>query len=108
MSDVASTDLDTLSSRLEIASSHATANIPIAHPDDTAGTVRERLIGETFDTVADIAVCVDGRLVGIVGIERLLAAAPDTAVDRLMDHDPPVGRTQHRPGDRGMGHARTR
>ena len=27
---------------------------------------------------------------GIVGIERLLAAAPDTAVDRLMDHDPPV------------------
>lgn len=37
-----------------------------------------------------IAVCVDGRLVGIVGIERLLAAAPDIAVDRLMDHDPPV------------------
>lgn len=90
MSDVPSTDLDTLSSRLEIASTHATANIPIARPDDTAGTVRERLMGETFDTVADIAVCVGGRLVGIVGIERLLAAAPDIAVDRLMDHDPPV------------------
>jgi magnesium transporter len=85
-----STNLDTLSSRLEVASSHATASIPIAHPDDTAGNLRERLIGETFDTVADIAVCVGGCLVGIVGIERLLAAAPDTAVDRLMDHDPPA------------------
>jgi magnesium transporter len=85
-----STDLDTLSSRLEIAGSHATANIPIAHPDDTAGTVRERLVAQSFDTVADIAVCVDGRLVGIVSIERLLAAAPDVVIDRLMDDDPPV------------------
>jgi hypothetical protein len=65
--DEASKDLATLSSRLEIAGCHATANIPIARPDDTAGTVRERLIGKTFDTVADVAVCVDGRLVGIVG-----------------------------------------
>jgi magnesium transporter len=82
--------LDSLPTRLEVASRHATANIPIAHPDEKAGTVRERLIGKTFDTVADIAVCVDGRLVGIVRIERLLAAAPETAVDRLMDHAPPV------------------
>lgn len=85
-----STDLDTLSSRLEIASSHATANIPILHPNDTVGAVRERLIGQVFATVSDLAVCVDGRLVGIVEIERVLAAAPDTAVDRLMDHDPPA------------------
>ena len=40
--------------------------------------------------MADIAVCVDGRLVGIVGIEHLLASDPDTVLDRLMDHDPPV------------------
>jgi len=90
MSDVASEDLDTLSSRLETASSHATANIPIAHPDQLAGTVRERLIGQDFDTVVDIAVCLDGRLVGMVGIERLLAAASNTPVGELMDHDPPV------------------
>ena len=90
MSADAPTDLVTLSSRLEIASSHATANIPTAHPDDTAGTVRDRLIGKTFDTVADIAVCVDGRLVGIVEIEGVLAAAADTAIEQLMDHDPPV------------------
>ena len=60
------------------------------HPSDTAGAVRERLIGQMFATVSDLAVCVDGHLVGIVEIERVLAAAPDTAVDRLMDHDPPA------------------
>ena len=85
-----STDLDTLSSRLEIASSHATANVPIVHPNHTAGEVRERLIGQMFTTVSDIAVCIDGHLVGLVEIERVLAAAPDTAIDRLMDHDPPA------------------
>ncbi len=91
MSDSAeSTDLDTLASRLEIASSHATMNVPIVHPSDTAGAVRERLIGPLFATVADIAVCVDGRLVGLVEIERVLAADPNTAVDRLMDHNPPA------------------
>ena len=90
MSADASMDLDTLPSRLEVASSHATANIPTAHPGDTAGAVRDRIIGKNFDTVADIAVCVDGRLVGIVGIEGLLAAAPDTAIGRLMDDEPPV------------------
>ena len=85
-----STVLDTLPSRLEVASSHATTNVPIVHPSDTAGAVRERLIGQMFATVSDLAVCVDGHLVGIVEIERVLAAAPDTVVDRLMDHDPPV------------------
>ena len=85
-----STDLDTLPSRLEVASSHATTNVPIVHPSDTAGAVRERLIGQMFATVSDLAVCVDGHLVGIVEIERVLAAAPDTVVDRLMDHDPPA------------------
>jgi len=85
-----STDLDTLSSRLELASSHATTNVPIVHPKDTAGAVRERLIGQMFATVSDLAVCVGGHLVGLVEIEHVLAAAPDTAVDRLMDHDPPA------------------
>jgi len=85
-----SIDLDSLSSRIEVASSHATANVPILHPEDMAGAVRQRLIGQMFATVSDLAVCVDGRLVGIVEIERLLAAAPDTLIARLMDDDPPA------------------
>jgi Mg/Co/Ni transporter MgtE len=35
-------------------------------------------------------VCVDGHVVGIVGTEHLLDSDPDTAIDRLMDHDPPA------------------
>lgn len=86
----ASTVLDTLPSRLEIAISHATANVPIVQTTDTAGAVREGLIGHRFDSVSDLVVCADGRLVGIVEIEQVLAAAADTTVGRLMDTDPPV------------------
>ena len=82
--------IDSLPSRLAIASSHATTDVPIAHPNDTAAAVRDGLIGQAFNTVADIAVCVDGRLVGIMEIESVLAAAPDTTVDHLMDPDPPA------------------
>lgn len=86
----ASPDLDTLPSRLEIAITHATANVPIVHPTDSVGAVREDLIGHRFDSVSDLVVSVDGRLVGIVEIEQVLAAAADTPVGRLMDWDPPA------------------
>lgn len=85
----ASRELDTLPSRLEIASSHATANVPILHPTDTVGAVREGLVGQRFDSVSDLVVCTDGRLVGIIDIEQVLAATADTTVDRLMDQNPP-------------------
>ena len=85
-----SMETDALPSRLEIAVSHATARVPIAQPTDTAGEVRERLIGHHFDSVSDIVVCADGRLVGIVEIEQVLAAAADISVGRLMDRDPPA------------------
>lgn len=87
---IASTELDSLKPRLEIARSHATANVPIAQPTDTAGAVREGLLGHGFDSVADLVVCTDGRLVGIVQIEQLLAADADTTLGRLMDPDPPA------------------
>lgn len=91
---IASTKLDTLPPRLEIAISHASANVPIVRPTDTVGAVREGLIGHRFDAVADLVVCADGRLVGIVEIEQVLAAAADTTIGRLMDDNPPaVGAT---------------
>lgn len=85
-----SIETDALPSRLEIAMSHATAKVPIAQTTDTAGEVRERLVGQRFDSVSDIVVCADGRLVGIVEIEQVLAASADTSVGRLMDRDPPA------------------
>jgi magnesium transporter len=82
-------ELDTLPAVLERASSHATTSVPVAWPHEAAGALRERLIGRFYDTVADIPVCVDRRLVGMVRIEALLAADHEVAVSALMDPDPP-------------------
>jgi magnesium transporter len=81
--------LDTLSGDVERASSHASTNVPVARPDETAGALRERLVGRSYDSVADIAVCVDRRLVGSVAIEALLAADTGVPVCELMDPEPP-------------------
>ncbi len=81
-------ELDTLPAALDRASSHATTSVPIAGPHETVGAVRERLIGRTYDTVADIPVCVDRHLVGMVQIEALLAADHEVAVSTLMDPEP--------------------
>jgi magnesium transporter len=48
------------------------------------------MLGGRFDSAHDVAV-LDGRtLVGIVSIERLLAAPPEATLGELMDSDPPV------------------
>lgn len=50
------------------------------------------LLTRRFASVVDVAVCVDGgrRLVGLLPVERVLAAPDDTLVASLMDADPPV------------------
>lgn len=63
-------------------------------PHATADDVRTSLVGAELDTADDIAV-VDsvgarGRLLGLVPVVRLLAAAPLTPAADLMDSDPPV------------------
>src|SRR5215207_7545289 len=75
---------------LPIARSHATARVPTAHPDDRAGEVRAALAGSDFECADDLAVLEEGRLAGILPIERLLAAAEDDRVSDIMDADPPV------------------
>jgi magnesium transporter len=65
-------------------------SVPRAEPADTAGEVRSRLVGVDYDTAVDVAVCDGHRLVGLVAIERLLAAAADERVSDIMDGDPPV------------------
>lgn len=90
MTDRPSAVLDTLPERLETAASYATANVPVAHPDETAATIRGRLVGHRYDTVADIAVLTEQRLVGLLPAEVLLAAEDDTPAAALMDPDPPT------------------
>lgn len=71
---------------------HLTADVPVCSPDDTAASVRGLLLTRRFASVVDVAVCVDGgrRLVGLLPVERVLAAPDDTLVASLMDADPPV------------------
>lgn len=77
-------------SALREASAHLTPRVPLARPEQTVGDVRERLLGTAFECADDVAVVAEGVLVGIVPIERLLAAAEDEPIATVMDADPPV------------------
>ena len=69
---------------------HSTARVPVAHPDQPVGDVREALLGAAFECADDVAVVADDVLVGIVPIERLLAAPGEQRLATIMDADPPV------------------
>jgi len=75
---------------LETAIGHLTPRVPVAHPSSLAAEVRRSLEGQRFDTVAEIAVCEEGQLRGLVNIEDLLAAPGDQPLLELMDAAPPV------------------
>ena len=75
---------------LGVAGEHASPNVPLARPEERTGDVVARLAGPRYDSVDDIAVLEDERLVGVVPIERLLAVDPTTLISELMDADPPV------------------
>jgi magnesium transporter len=75
----------------ETAAEHHTRRVPVAAPDDEVAAVRAQLAGRRFDTVAEIAVCdADGKLVGLVNVEDLLAADAHTRLAEIMDAQPPV------------------
>ncbi|HSL27467.1 MAG TPA: magnesium transporter [Acidimicrobiia bacterium] len=72
------------------AGSLVTARVPVAEPEESAAAVWSRLLGTRFDSVDDVAVCLNGRIRGMVRMEDLLAAPPDTLVADIMDPEPPV------------------
>src|SRR5574341_53992 len=78
--------------RAETAAHRASRNVPITGPTSTAGDIRLYLQGRRFDSAADIAVCEDGRLVGLIRMEDFLAADDRTSASEIMDKDPPVVR----------------
>jgi magnesium transporter len=75
---------------LETAAEHLTAAVPRAEPMSRVGEVRQSLLGRSFESADDVAVCEGDRLVGLVTIERLLAAPADAPLREIMDPDPPV------------------
>jgi magnesium transporter len=83
-------DLDSLPRRLETAATHVTTRVPLATPDEPAGDVRGRLAGQDWDSLADVAVCQDRRLVGLLTIEHLMGAPASVSVASIMNATPPV------------------
>ena len=74
---------------LGVAAEYATDSVPVARREQRAGEVRDGLAGHEFRCAEDVVVLERGALVGLVPIERLLAAGPDARVEEIMDHDPP-------------------
>ena len=66
----------------------ATSEVPQASSRTTAGEVRQDLVGRSFASAADVVVVDEGRLVGLVPIERLLTAAAATPLAELVDAAP--------------------
>jgi magnesium transporter len=75
---------------LGAAADRATAEVPRARPGQSVGEVRDAIVGTSYESAVDVAVLTGDRLVGLLSIERLLAADRQTAVEALMDPDPPV------------------
>lgn len=85
--------------------------VPVCLTDDRAGDVLRAMAGRRFDSADDVAVCDTGaqprRLLGLVTMERLLAADPAAPVATLMDPDPPVvapGLSQERAAWKAVQH----
>ena len=74
----------------ETAAEHLTSRVPIAAPADRVVDIRRALEGQRFDTVAEIAICEEGKLIGLLNIEDVLAAPEETLAHQIMDPDPPV------------------
>jgi magnesium transporter len=64
--------------------------VPVAGPDDRAGDVRLALMGRTYDSLADVAVCKGHELLGLVTIERLVGADAQVPLRDLLDDAPPI------------------
>ena len=59
--------------------------VPRAGPEETAGEILAGLRAGSFESAVDVAVLDEGRLLGLVPIERLLAAPAATRADGLVE-----------------------
>jgi magnesium transporter len=74
------------------AAARAARNVPIAAANETVDSVLDRMRGAQFDSAVVVAVCSGQQLVGLVTIERLLAAPGQATLATVMDSEPPVVR----------------
>ena len=74
----------------ETAGEHITTNVPVVSPTTSAAQIHELLRRHEFDTVAEIVVCEQGMLRGLINVEHVLTASDDATAATLMDDDPPT------------------
>ena len=72
------------------AAAHASTDVPVGAPGDTAGDLRASLTGRSFESAASVVVLDGERFAGIIPIELLLAAAADAPLRQLVDENAPV------------------
>jgi magnesium transporter len=97
-----------------VIDSYLLRDFPDCAPGDRAAAVRAGLVGRSFESVDDVAVCEPGpggrRLRGLIPMERLLAAGEDVLAGELMDADPPVvapGLSQEQAAWKAVRHGET-
>ena len=71
--------------RLEVALEHATDQVPVAAAGETAAEVRARLIGQEYESAADVVILDGRRLVGLVPVERLVAMADQQPMNAVLE-----------------------
>ena len=74
----------------ETAAEHLATRVPTASPSSSVAEIRRSLEGQRFDSAVSVAICDEGRLVGLLTVEELCAAAGDASAAEVMDLDPPV------------------
>jgi len=74
----------------ETAAEHSAAVVPVAALGDSMAVIRRALWGRRFDTAAAVAVLDQGRLMGLIRMEDLIAAPDDLLATAVMDRNPPV------------------
>ncbi|HVQ59508.1 MAG TPA: magnesium transporter [Solirubrobacterales bacterium] len=67
---------------------HSTARVPVVSPSQSAAEARRYMVGKSFDSVDEIVVLDQGRLVGLLAASRLLEAPGDSLIGDLADPDP--------------------
>jgi magnesium transporter len=76
----------------ETAAEHVCRDVPVFGPGARADAMRQALTQRAYELASHLAICEDGRLLGILRIETLLPAPADATARALMDPDPPAVR----------------
>lgn len=76
--------------QLDLAGAYVATEVPVSRPGDTVDETIEAMRNRSYETAVDVAVCDGDRLLGLVTIERLLAAPGHATLASVMDDTPPI------------------